>query len=94
MEISFSQSLYMTEIASLPDYQNSYGNGFNQTFTQAFSNWGPAFGTAGTQGINADGTVNHPLAYYGSGVFPQFFDNPGNPLTEKAKTVPYARRTM
>ena len=89
MEVSFSQSLYMTEIASLPDYQNSYGNGFNQNFTQAFSNWGPAFGTQGTQGINDDGTVNHPLAYLGSNVFPQFFDNPGA-LNEKAKTVPYA----
>jgi len=89
MEVSFSQSLYMTEIAALPDYQNSYGNGFNQTFTQAFSNWGPAFGTAGTQGINDDGTVNHPLAYYGSDVFPQFFNNPGTD-NETVKTVPYA----
>ncbi len=77
MEISFSQSLYMTEIASLPDYQNSYGNGFNQTFFQAFSNWGPAFGTQGTQGIADDGTVAHPLAYYGAGVFPQFLEADG-----------------
>jgi TonB-dependent SusC/RagA subfamily outer membrane receptor len=81
MSVSFSQSLYMTEIAALPDYQNSYGNGFNNQFTTAFSNWGPAFGTAGTQGINADGTVPHPYAYLANEtLFPEFV----------GKTVPYA----
>ena len=93
MEINFTQSMYMTKIASLPDYQNHYGNGFDNSFTTAFSNWGPAFGTAGTQGINADGTVVHPYAYYGYDTFPQFFhdglDSNGN-LTHVANTVPYA----
>lgn len=40
MEISVSQSLYMTNIASLPDYQDNYGNGFDNAYTKAFSNWG------------------------------------------------------
>jgi TonB-linked SusC/RagA family outer membrane protein len=81
MEVSFSQSLYMTKIAALPDYQNSYGNGFDNQFTTAFSNWGPAFGTAGTQGINADGTVPHPYSYLANEtLFPEFV----------GKTVPYA----
>jgi TonB-linked SusC/RagA family outer membrane protein len=81
MEVSFSQSLYMTEIAALPDYQNSYGNGFNNQFTTAFSNWGPAFGTTGTQGINADGTVPHPYSYLANEtLFPEYI----------GKTVPYA----
>ena len=81
MAVSFSQSLYMTEIAALPDYQNSYGNGFDNQFTTAFSNWGPAFGVAGTQGINADGTVPHPYAYLANAtLFPEFV----------GKTVPYA----
>lgn len=88
MQVNFAQSMYMTEIAALPDYQNSYGNGFDNTFQTAFSNWGPAFGTKGTQGINADGTVVHPYAFYGSNVFPQFFTNPGTP-DEKAINVPY-----
>ncbi len=90
MEVSFSQSLYMTEISNLPDYQNSYGNGFNNTFTQAFSNWGPAFGTPSGQGLNNDGTINHPLAYYGIGVFPEYINV--DPITgvQTPKTVPYA----
>ena len=71
MEVSFSQSLYMTKIASLPDYQNRYGNGFDNNFTTAFSNWGPAFGTVGTQGIDANGNVPHPYAYLSS-IFPQY----------------------
>ena len=79
MDVTFAQSLYMTEIASLPDYQNKYGNGFDNIFTTAFSNWGPAFGTAGTQGVAADGTVPHPYAYL-SNIFPQY----------EGATVPYA----
>lgn len=81
MSVTFSQSMYMTEIGSLPDYQNKYGNGFDSKFTTAFSNWGPAFGTAGTQGINADGTVPHPYAYLATpSLFPEYI----------GATVPYA----
>ncbi len=42
-EISFQQSLSISEIASLPTFQNSYGNGFQQLYGQFFSNWGPHF---------------------------------------------------
>lgn len=90
MDIAFTQSLYMTEIASLPDYQNKYGNGFDGNFVQTFSNWGPAFGSNNPlQGIGADGTVQHPLAYYGQTVFPQFWttDANGEPTPSR---VPYA----
>ena len=79
MDVTFSQSMYLTEIGSLPDYQNSYGNGFDNNFTTAFSNWGPAFGTKGTQGVLADGSVPHPYAYLSS-TFPEY----------EGKTVPYA----
>jgi TonB-dependent SusC/RagA subfamily outer membrane receptor len=90
MEVSFSQSLYMTEIADLPDYQNNYGNGFDQAFTQAFSNWGPKFGVKGTQGIDANGMVDHPLAYYGAEIFPQFFETnqAGNLVAKKVLYAP------
>ncbi|WP_309642598.1 SusC/RagA family TonB-linked outer membrane protein [Flavobacterium sp.] len=87
MAVSFSQSMYMTEISALPDYQNTYGNGFDNTFTTAFSNWGPAFGTKGTQGIDANGNVPHPYAYLAdvnSGLFAEYVDATGSP-----KTVPY-----
>lgn len=89
MDVTFSQSTYMTQISKLADYQDSYGLGFDNAYTKAFSNWGPAFGTAGAQGIAADGTVEHPLAYLGSTVFPQFFNDPKGP-NETAKTVKYA----
>jgi len=78
MQVNYSQSLYMTEISDLPDYQNRYGNGFDNNYTTAFSNWGPEFGTRGTQGIGADGTVPHWYAYLAND-FPQF----------AGKTVPY-----
>ena len=85
MGVNFSQSMYMTKIGSVADYQNSYGNGFDNTFLTAFSNWGPKFGTQGTQGINADGTVPHPYAFYGADVFPEFLEADG----VTPKTVPY-----
>ncbi|MBS7785692.1 SusC/RagA family TonB-linked outer membrane protein [Flavobacterium sp. CYK-55] len=90
MDVAFTQSLYMTEISALPDYQNRYGNGFDNLYTGAFSNWGPAFGTVGTQGIGADGTVSHPLAYYGPDTFPQFWNFDQQNQATTPKTVPYA----
>lgn len=72
MEVTLAQSLYFTRISNLPEYQNNYGNGFDNNFITAFSNWGPKFGTVGTQGIGADGLVDHPYAYYGESVFPEF----------------------
>ena len=43
MEISISQGVYRSEVANLPSYQNTYGNGFNAGFGWFFSNWGAAF---------------------------------------------------
>ncbi len=43
MEISVNQGVFQSEIANLPDYQNTYGNGFNAGFGWFFSNWGAAF---------------------------------------------------
>jgi len=42
-EISIQQSLSYNEIASLPDFQDNYGNGFQGLFGAFFSNWGPNF---------------------------------------------------
>jgi TonB-linked SusC/RagA family outer membrane protein len=42
-EISFQQSFSSVQIASLPDFQNDYGNGFQQLYGAFFSNWGPHF---------------------------------------------------
>lgn len=68
--VTVDQSIYATEISSRPDYQDSYGGGFDQNFGWFFSNWGPRFdtdnaGLFGTDflGFDADGTVliEHPL---------------------------------
>ena len=67
-EISLSTSIFFNEIASLPDYQNSYGGGFDQAFGWFFSNWGPRFIKDGVDGwgndpaIDANGTLPHPYA--------------------------------
>ena len=47
-------------MANLPDYQNTFGNGFSGNFGWFFSNWGPSFDTRGSNGIDADGNIDHP----------------------------------
>ncbi|MGZ9675018.1 SusC/RagA family TonB-linked outer membrane protein [Flavobacterium sp. GNP001] len=79
-EITVNQSLFFNEIASLPDYQNTFGNGFDQTYGNFFSNWGPGFykdglgGYAATgSGIAADGTILHPYSKPAlASVFPEY----------------------
>ena len=78
-EISIANSVFVNEIASLPDYQNQYGNGFDQAYGWFFSNWGPSFDKGGIAGygnqpaIDANGTVAHPYSTSSfSGAFPQF----------------------
>jgi len=41
--VSVNSSVFFST-PHLPDYQNEYGNGFNQEFGWFFSNWGPRFG--------------------------------------------------
>lgn len=67
-EISISSSYFTNEYASLPDYQSSFGGGFDQSFGWFFSNWGPSFSEGGTAGwgnqsaIDANGTLAHPYS--------------------------------
>ncbi len=68
MEISVSSSYFFNEIASLPNYQNEYGGGFDQAFGWFFSNWGPGFhkdgpgGWGSSSAFDADGTLEHPYS--------------------------------
>lgn len=81
-EISIIQSVFNNEIASLPDYSKKYGNGFDQSFGNFFSNWGPGFyrdGLGGwgdpASGISEDGTIPHPYSRAGlADVFPEYQD--------------------
>ena len=72
-EVNVSQQVSFTQIANLPDYQNTYGNGFSGNFGWFFSNWGPSFDTRGSNGIDENGQVKHPYdqARYNDD-FPEF----------------------
>ena len=86
-EITVNQSYFVNEMASMPDYQNTYGGGFDQSFGWFFSNWGPAFAANGVDGylndpagiIQPDGTVEHP---YGSSSFLNNFNGGNNVLNQ------------
>ena len=77
-EISLNQSYFQNRIASLPEYQNNYGGGFQQLTPDAwfFSNWGANFADVKD--------VPHPIALSGvakiRSAFPQFFDADGKPV--------------
>jgi len=82
-EITVSSSLFANEIASMPNYQNEYGGGFDQSFGWFFSNWGPSFEKDGPAGwgnqaaIDDNGTLAHPYstASLATGIpqaFPEF----------------------
>ncbi len=60
MEVSFTQTIGRAEVANLPEYQNTYGNGFSGYFGWFFSNWGPAFSVKGSNGIDENGQIEHP----------------------------------
>ncbi len=42
-EITVSQSVFVNKVANVPDYQSSYGGGFELAPSLAFSNWGAKF---------------------------------------------------
>ncbi|MEN8116849.1 MAG: SusC/RagA family TonB-linked outer membrane protein [Bacteroidota bacterium] len=82
-EITVTSSYFQNEIASLPDYQNEYGNGFDQAFGWFFSNWGPSFKEEGVAGwgnsaaIDENGTLPHPYSTSTAAIqaaFPEFQD--------------------
>lgn len=54
MQINITQGLFQSDIANLPDYQNTYGNGFNAGFGWFFSNWGAAFADLNPSSYGSD----------------------------------------
>ena len=88
MDITVTQSVFANEIASLGNYQNQFGNGFNAVFGWFFSNWGPGFFRDGLAGWGADGTIDdqgnleHPYSGFTNpaltAAFPEFQSGPGN----------------
>ena len=94
-EITVNQSYFVNEVASTPDYQDSYGGGFNQSFGWFFSNWGPSFRAEGVDGylndpaglIDANGTVEHP---YSSSAFLNNLNGGNNALLTEYSGQRYA----
>ncbi|HLF62405.1 MAG TPA: SusC/RagA family TonB-linked outer membrane protein [Saprospiraceae bacterium] len=71
--ISIEQGLYANQIASLPDDQDLYGNGFDNSASAAFSNWGAPFDSPGKYGIGADGAIPHPYDRSAlRGIYPEY----------------------
>jgi len=82
-EITVSSSVFFNEIASIADYQNEYGGGFDQAFGWFFSNWGPKFerdgpgGWGSSSAFDSAGTLEHPYSTASSATgipqaFPEF----------------------
>ncbi|MGO4918284.1 SusC/RagA family TonB-linked outer membrane protein [Maribacter spongiicola] len=82
-EITVTSSIFFNQVSTLPDYQDQYGNGFDQAYGAFFSNWGPDFGIdepgsfgSAYAGTTADGTllINHPYSVNAgvSAAFPEF----------------------
>jgi TonB-linked SusC/RagA family outer membrane protein len=67
-EVNIATSYFFNEVASLPDYQDQYGGGFDQAFGWFYSNWGPGFYEDGLGGWGSDsafdenGTLAHPYS--------------------------------
>ena len=57
-EITVNTSYFVNELAMKPDYQNQYGNGFNQNFGWYYSNWGPSFDKEGPAGWGKQSQIN------------------------------------
>jgi TonB-linked SusC/RagA family outer membrane protein len=79
--VTISSSIFFNKIASLPDYQDQYGNGFDQAFGWFFSNWGPSFDKDGPAGwgnspaFDDNGTLPHPYSTANfAAAFPEFAD--------------------
>ncbi len=69
-EVNLNQSYFVTSIASMPELQNNYGNGFDQNWGFFFSNWGPKFGALGSPD-----SIPHPLSNAPAAIrnqFPEF----------------------
>ncbi|MEI6048145.1 MAG: SusC/RagA family TonB-linked outer membrane protein [Bacteroidota bacterium] len=67
-EVSYTTSIAKETISNLPDYQNSYGNGTNFTYSNANGSWGPRF----------DSRDSIPVWPDYLAVFPQLFPSSGN----------------
>jgi len=72
-EVTLSQSVFYNKVANLPEYQDSYGGGFDQSLGLVFfSNWGAKFASPPVK-------VAHPYDRTAlNTAFPEYNQTPGN----------------
>ncbi len=63
LEVTVNQSVAFSEVANLPDYQNTYGIGFSGGFGWFFSNWGAAFADTNPSAYGSDYKGISPNGY-------------------------------
>lgn len=75
-EVTVNQSVFVNEIASIPTYQDNFGNGFDQNFGFFYSNWGPLFPGSSAAGLYGPDSVQHPFDRFADptlkAAFPEF----------------------
>lgn len=64
LEVSITQSVFANKIASLPEYQNNYGGGFQNQYGPFFSNWGAHFKDGSPAGYYSPDSIVHPYAHW------------------------------
>jgi TonB-linked SusC/RagA family outer membrane protein len=77
LEVSVNQSFFQNTVANLPDYQDTWGGGFNNTPSNAFSNFGAKFETPARKFDGVGGyPAFHPYDRVAiNGAFPEFIGN-------------------
>lgn len=92
--LTVSQSTFINNISTTPDYQNEYGQGDDNIFDPtSFNSWGPRFSKDGLLGYGSDpniddnGTVAHPQSRDPN--FPEFDGAriPYKPATKNFKNI-------
>ncbi|WP_266365616.1 SusC/RagA family TonB-linked outer membrane protein [Tellurirhabdus rosea] len=58
LEVTFNTSFSAENIASYPDFQNTYGSGSQGVYANANGTWGPAFGLGRTYAANGNWVAN------------------------------------
>lgn len=61
-EISVTASTFVNDIANLPDFTNTRGQGYYNAYYNFFGNWGATFGVWNYGNIGPDGTIEHPYS--------------------------------
>lgn len=77
-EITVDQSYFVNDVASLPEDQDQYGNGWQNFAAAAFSNWGAPFDQPNSNGLT-NGQIPHPYSRAVlNDVFPQYINDDGS----------------